>query len=136
MDAEILATKARKSINRFCFEECNAYCCRKGYLVLTKEESELVTQEKLIYLLKNKIIKKTDSERYALQINPCAALKDNKCMIHNNSDRPKVCNDFPLFLWANKIIHVSNRCLFVKQGLLYPYLAKFKIEGYKLSYDE
>ncbi len=46
MDAEQIAEKARKSISKFCYEECNAYCCRKGYLILNKDEVDVVTQGK------------------------------------------------------------------------------------------
>ncbi len=122
-------------MNTFCFEECKSYCCRKGYLVLTKEESEVVAGEKLESLIVKDVVKKTDDDNYSLHINPCPSLKDNKCSIHKDPKRPTVCREFPIFLWSNKVIHVSNRCLFVKQGLLYPYLAELKLKGYKLEYE-
>jgi len=46
MDVEKIAKKARKSISKFCSEECRSYCCRKGYLVLTPSQADLVTQKK------------------------------------------------------------------------------------------
>ena len=39
--AERIANKARTCISEFCYEECNAYCCRKGYLILTEKEQIL-----------------------------------------------------------------------------------------------
>ena len=41
-DAEQLAIHARASISNYCFTECKAYCCRKGYLLLNSEEVSLM----------------------------------------------------------------------------------------------
>ena len=58
MKAEEIAEKARRSISRFCAEECKAYCCRKSYLVLTVEEMGLVTQGMRDELEDRKILEK------------------------------------------------------------------------------
>ncbi|MFQ5474254.1 MAG: hypothetical protein ACE5DM_00290 [Candidatus Nanoarchaeia archaeon] len=42
---EAIADRARESISQYCIEECKAYCCRKGYLLLTPEEKALVAPD-------------------------------------------------------------------------------------------
>ena len=84
--------------------------------------------------LKNKkIVKKTKKEDYFLNLrNGCPRLKDNLCIIHNNSKRPVVCKQFPIFI-QNKKIKLSSWCLAVKMNLFYPYVHEFLKIGYKLS---
>ena len=38
-------------------EECNAFCCRKGFLILRENEVDLVTQNNRKKLTKEKILK-------------------------------------------------------------------------------
>ncbi len=139
MDAENIAQKARKSISKFCYEECKAYCCRKGYLILDKDEVDVVTQGKRKQLEKDKMLKKIKNGKYSLYMGnydfPCPSLKDNKCMIHNDPKRPKTCNDFPLFL-QGKVIRLSLRCLAVKQDLFYPYVKQLVVLGYIVKKED
>ena len=58
MDAEKLANEARNAISDYCFNECKAYCCRKGYILLTKEEADLLTHNKTEELIEKDEIKK------------------------------------------------------------------------------
>ncbi len=80
------------------------------------------------------MLKKIGNNKYSLYMgnsdSPCPSLKHNKCTIHNNSKRPKTCNNFPLFL-QGKLIRLSPRCLAVKQGKLYPYIKQLMALGYK-----
>ncbi|MFC1754317.1 YkgJ family cysteine cluster protein [Thermoproteota archaeon] len=115
--------QAKASISRYCMEECKAYCCRKGYLLLTPEEKELIAKD-----LKVKKLYRGD---YSLAL-PCPMLKDNKCSIHDNPKRPKTCKDFPIFITGNKV-RLSPRCLAVKEGKLYPFERKFLEAGYRLE---
>ncbi|MBU2561740.1 MAG: YkgJ family cysteine cluster protein [Nanoarchaeota archaeon] len=135
MDAEEIANKARKSIGRYCAEECKAYCCRKGYLVMTANESELVTQGMLAALMKKGVIVITPAGKYSMNMslleNGCPSLKDYKCAIHTKRGRPDTCKKFPLFI-EDKMIKVSQRCPAAKEGLLYPFIAKLVRMGYKL----
>jgi len=135
-EAEIIAEKARKSISRFCYEECKSYCCRKGYLNLDKNNVDLVTQGRKNELEAKKRLSKINENNYSLYIgdysSPCPSLKDHKCIIHKNPMRPLACKHFPLFLEKN-IIKLSSRCLAVKQGMLYPYISRLLKLGYKLS---
>ncbi|MBN1544906.1 YkgJ family cysteine cluster protein [Candidatus Woesearchaeota archaeon] len=136
MDAEKIADKARKSIGRYCAEECKAYCCRKGYLVMTADEAELVTQGRLAELMENGVIVITPTGRYSMNMglleNGCPSLKDYKCTIHMKRGRPDTCKKFPLFIEGSSI-KVSQRCPAAKEGLLYPYIAKLVRMGYRLE---
>ena len=67
MKAEEIAEKARRSISKFCAEECKAYCCRKSYLVLTSEEVDLVAQGARTGLEDKRIINKMKGD-YFLKI--------------------------------------------------------------------
>ncbi|MBU0461285.1 MAG: YkgJ family cysteine cluster protein [Nanoarchaeota archaeon] len=132
--AEEIAADARDSISKFCVEECKAYCCRKGYLVLTPSEAALVCGGKLKEFESRKIIKKLPFGQYSLFLgNPdgCPCLKENCCTIHKNPKRPDTCKTFPLFIEGNKI-KLSQRCLAVKQDMMYPYIAELLKKGYKL----
>lgn len=127
MEAENIAKKARKSISQFCFEECNAYCCRKGYLLLTKKELDLVAGKKQIKIQLQK------DNKYSLFLgDTCPSLQGNfKCKIHRNRNRPQACKEFPIFIYEKNII-LSGRCLAVKQGKFYPYIKQWLKLGYKI----
>jgi Fe-S-cluster containining protein len=137
MDAEKIADKARNAIGKFCMEECKAYCCRKGYLNMGPESVDIITQGKREELEEKKLLVKIDEGNYSLFMGnydqPCPSLKEDfRCMIHKNPKRPKACKEFPVFIRDNTL-HLSSRCLAVKQGLLYPYIKKILSMGYKLS---
>lgn len=133
-DPEELANKARESLSTYCFTECKAKCCRKGFLLLKAEEVPLmqgVDKEKL------KVIPTAeDGREFVLNLGEketgCPNLQDYKCMIHKNPNRPKACQDFPLFIWKNKTIMVTHACPGVRENMLYPFLAEFKMKGYKI----
>jgi len=137
MDAKKIAEKARKSISKFCIEECKAYCCRKGYLVLTTEEANLITKGKTKEFEEKGTLSRIKDKKYSLDLwnteFSCPSLsKDFKCSIHKNPKRPQACKDFPLFI-DGKTLKISPRCLAVRCGKLYPYIVKLLKEGYKLS---
>lgn len=123
VDAASIADKARKSIGRFCYEECNAYCCRKGALPIKVKELKLLGKEKHTSLIfyKNKLS----------IVLPCPSLKENKCTIHENEGRPEVCKEFPIFIKGNKV-KIVGMCLAVRNGLLYPYIKQFRSLGYEV----
>ena len=56
--AECIANKARKEIGKYCYEECKAYCCRKGYLILKPSQVDTVTQNRRTELEEKGILKK------------------------------------------------------------------------------
>ena len=131
--------EARNSISNYCFSECKAYCCRKGYLLLSSKEKDLVVGDHIKELTDNGCLVKTEKGEYSLDLDSkhegCPSLDGHKCRIHKELDRPKACKDFPLFIWENKIIRMSQRCPAVMNNLLYPYLAEFKSMGYSFSYE-
>lgn len=136
MDAEKIARKARKSISKFCMEECHAYCCRKGYLVIEEAELYAVTRGKQKELEGNSSLKKMLNGKYSLYMDDfsCPSLLDNKCMIHTSKNRPNTCLMFPLFIEGNNI-KLSPRCPAVKIGMFYPYIARLLKMGFTLCKD-
>ncbi|MGV8169264.1 MAG: YkgJ family cysteine cluster protein [Candidatus Nanoarchaeia archaeon] len=136
--AEELAVAARESISKYCYEECNARCCRTGYLLLTPKEVVVVqgTHEKKLEMIPAHT--KLDENAQVLHLesrhNGCPNLQNFKCIIHKNPERPKTCKDFPLFIWKDKVIMVTCECPAVRANKLYPYLSEFKKKGYKLVY--
>jgi len=135
IDAEKIAEEARNSISKYCFEECGAYCCRKGYLVLTEEEAKVVTRDDIAGFLKNNRIKKIKDNKYSFYLgdynHQCPCLKDLKCIAHKDPNRPLACRQFPVFI-EGKNLRLSPRCLAVKNNLLYPYVAKLVKNGFKI----
>ncbi|MFH1398698.1 MAG: YkgJ family cysteine cluster protein [Candidatus Woesearchaeota archaeon] len=128
MDAEYLAQQARKSLSKFCAEECSSYCCRTGNLVLSEKEFRLITKHN-----QANTIKKLANGKYCLEMTadqPCPCLDKNKCLIHGNPSRPVMCRQFPIFL-HNKTIYLSTRCPAVKKGLLFPFVKRLMLLGYK-----
>jgi len=45
-DVNKVANEARKSLSKYCMEECKSYCCRKGYIILKPTELDLVIGDK------------------------------------------------------------------------------------------
>ena len=132
-----LANLARKSISNYCHEECNAYCCRKGYLPLNDKEIRVVLKDKLVESCLNGQVKKTITG-YSFFMGKldhhCPCLIDNKCTIHKSKQRPQCCKDFPVFVdYEKKLIRFSPRCFAVKEGKFYSYEAKFLRLGFKLD---
>ena len=131
MDNERIANDARRSLSKYCYEECSAYCCRKGYLVLTEKEADIVTQGKKDEMIKEGRIKELKDGKYSMNLSPnCPSLVDNKCIIHKSHSRPKACKDFPLFLSTGEFMF-SGRCPAVRQGKLIPYSYKLVRNGMK-----
>jgi hypothetical protein len=127
---ERLAISARKSISSYCYNECLAYCCRRGYLLLSEKEVNLLKID--ITTLKILPVDK----RYIFNLSTgCPNLKKYKCIIHTNPDRPKTCKEFPLFI-SEKTIIITEDCPAVKDNMLYPFLAEFKKMGYEIKYSD
>lgn len=114
--------EARNSLKDYCAEECKAYCCRKGYLVMDEASAKLF-----------KNLKKINEKQYSVSLqDDCPNLINFKCIIHKNPDRPKACQDFPIFL-EGKTIKLSNRCLAVKEGKFYGFIKEMESLGYKIT---
>jgi Fe-S-cluster containining protein len=119
----LLADEARRFIGDFCYTECHAYCCRKGYLILKPDEVVHVVQKNKDVLIAKGSLRKLDNGNYSLFLgaHDCPSLRDYKCLIHQNSKRPDACRQFPIFLQDYRI-RLSSRCLAVKMNKLYPYI--------------
>ncbi|MBW2964232.1 YkgJ family cysteine cluster protein [Candidatus Woesearchaeota archaeon] len=135
MDAETIAQKARKAISSFCMEECKSFCCRKGYLPLRESEVDTVTQGKRKELMEQGILTLRADGKYSLYMGgtdmPCPSFQNDRCVIHTSRKRPLTCRQFPIFVDGNTV-RISARCLAAKAGLLYPYVARMKLLGYKI----
>jgi Fe-S-cluster containining protein len=128
-----IAEKARNSISDFCMTQCNAYCCRKGQLMLQSDEVDAVTQGKREELTRLKLLEKKEDGRYFLnfegEVDGCPSLTDDfKCSIYTDQKRPQTCRDFPIFLKGNEAVF-SHRCLAMKEGKFYPYIKQLKAIG-------
>lgn len=136
MNAELIAKQARKSLSSYCVEECRAYCCRKGYLVLNLKECELITGGRIKELSELGVLKPLEFGQWSLHLGnsnyPCPCLKDFMCTIHKRKYRPLACKEFPLFL-EGKTIRLSQRCPAVRAGKLYPFVHKLLRLGYTLQ---
>ena len=123
MKGEDIANRARKSISKFCMEECKSYCCRKGHLPLFDHEV------KLIFGDKSDLNKQLD-DKFSMDLSKgCPRLKDFKCTIHNNTKRPMTCKEYPIFVIGD-FVRLSSRCLAVRNNLLYPFVKEFMSAGY------
>jgi len=133
-----LANEARNHISEYCMTECNAYCCRKGYLILSSEEVDLLVGDKRSELEKNEFIKPQDDGLFSFSLSNdsghCPQLNGSKCMIHKNSSRPSTCSSYPIFInEEKKEIRLSPRCFAVRDNKLYLYVKKFLELGFKLN---
>ena len=137
MNAEKIADEARDSISSFCYEECHAYCCRKGYLLLNEFNADAVTKGKKEQMIKDETLKKLKDGEYSMGMSSlsdgCPSLKDFKCTIHKSPFKTKACHEFPIFIdEKNKTIGLSPRCPAVKTGKFYAYEHQWLKMGYKL----
>ena len=126
---EELANNARASISSYCYTECLAYCCRRGYLLLSDAEVEFFA-----HTTELKKMPFVDKERHIFNLHGgCPNLVDFKCRIHTNVLRPSACKDYPLFISSDTVV-VASDCPAVVENKLYPYLAEFKRLGMKIVY--
>ncbi|MBS3107845.1 YkgJ family cysteine cluster protein [Candidatus Woesearchaeota archaeon] len=133
MDAETIADKARNEISEYCYKECNAYCCRKGYLVLDEAQAKLITSNKIEDFEKNNFLKRIKDGKFSLNLGmTCPKLKDLKCTIHKENIRPEACKNFPIFIFGKMVIF-SSRCPAVKEGKFYAYEKRFMQLGYNIG---
>jgi Fe-S-cluster containining protein len=133
MNADKLIEKARREIGRFCIEECKAYCCRKGYLVLSEKEMNKITKN-TSEEWKKRNLKKISNGKYSMYLGencPCLQ-EDFTCKIHKSVNRPEVCRQFPFFVEGKEIL-LSPRCLAVKQGKFYKTVKLLMMQGYTVT---
>ena len=96
--------------------------------IATKEKQELLKKEGKIkeFPISGKIqIDFTNS------LGGCPALQENKCTIHKNPERPKVCHEFPIFVFVDQV-RISSKCPANQENKLYPYVRKLTELGFKI----
>ena len=126
MEGERIADEARKSISKFCMEECSSLCCRKGSIDVTKKELHKITgcEDSKSCMKKN--------GKFSLCLDKdCPRLKDNKCVIHSDKGRPDICREFPIFVRGRNVIF-SHDCPAVQSNKMYAFEHKFIKNGYSL----
>lgn len=126
MNIKTFLDDARLSIGDFCMNECNAYCCKKATLPLTKEEA--YTLKPLIP--KNKIIK--DDTYHLDLLDGCPFLKESMCTIHKEQIKPQICTTYPIFETENQI-KFSTACPAVQQNKFYGIIKQLLQSGYTLE---
>jgi Fe-S-cluster containining protein len=135
--AEQIADKARASISDFCINECGAYCCRKGYIMVRQHQlNQMASKEKQEILEKEGKIKEYPfagkiQVDFTNSLGGCPALKNNMCTIHKNPERPRVCHEFPIFILGDKI-KISQKCPAHQNNKFYPFIREFKELGFEI----
>lgn len=137
MDDEIKAIvdKAHHDVGSYCITKCKAKCCREGHFILhSEDEMNLMSGDKKKEFLKSKIAIKRDDSQYEFDFfkHSCPHLSEEfKCNIYENSNRFKICSDFPIFL-RYRTIFLATFCPAVKDGFFDEYMAKLKELGCKV----
>ena len=128
-----LLKNARNSISDFCMNECKSLCCRKGKLILLSDlEITAVVGDKKNEYLKDGTLVQSESGNliYDFSKVPCKNLfNESLCKIHKSNSRPKVCQDYPLFLKNNYVIKAST-CPAIENGLIDKELKEIEKLGY------
>ena len=132
---EKISEETKENLGEFCIKECRAYCCRKGYMIVTPDEARLLAGENFDKLIEDKTLRELSSGKFILQFHnnlggcPSLDLKDCTCKIHKNPGRPSTCRDFPIFI-VGREIKISPRCPAKKAGKFF----KFEHEAINLGY--
>ncbi|MFW5705053.1 MAG: YkgJ family cysteine cluster protein [Nanoarchaeota archaeon] len=114
--------------------ECKAFCCQNGKLLLqTPQEVQIIALEEISEFKNSKILTQSEcgNYHYNLEKKPCPHLKDSKCTIHTNPNRPRVCKDYPIFI-VRKFVLFSPSCPAVKAGMLNKFHEKIEKTGFKI----
>jgi Fe-S-cluster containining protein len=134
-DIQNLVYMALKEISEYCINECHAFCCRKGYLILKPEEVELVVGDKKDILIENGDLKEMNNGKFSLNLGNffgnCPQLENFKCKIHTNNKRPATCKDFPIFI-VGREIKISSRCPAKRENKFFRLVKEAEKNGYKI----
>lgn len=131
-----IADNARASISNYCINICEAKCCRSGKLLLqgaNEVKAVLHTQEHAQNLINKGILTPgNNSGNFHLNLEKtnCLNLIQNKCSIHKDPLKPKICDDYPLFFVKGYVL-ASPACNAVRDGLLDSYIEKLIKLGIK-----
>lgn len=134
-----LADEVRNGLSDFCINECKAFCCREGHLIVSDEELDLIANDenkKNLLLKEGSVMEKMFGKNLLNFKNSCGScpalnLNSLKCRIHSNEKRPRTCRDFPIFI-VGKEIKISSRCPAKAEGKFYGFEKKAKELGYNI----
>lgn len=134
-DISNLLSQARNSLGPFCKNTCHAQCCKLGKLLLSsKKQVRIISKGKMKRLYARSQLQDISSRRTDLILAPfgCPALTPSStCSIFHSSFRPKICDEYPLFL-RGKTVFVASSCLALRQGLLQETLQEIQSKGYRV----
>lgn len=136
---EKLADEMRESLSDFCINECKAFCCREGHLIVRDDELDLIcSSEAIVERLKTEgaIQEKMFGKNLLSFKNSCGScpaldLENCKCKIHSNHARPRTCKEFPIFIFG-KEIKISSRCPAKTEGKFFKFEKDAERLGYKI----
>ena len=130
-----LVNKTLENLSGYCINECHSFCCRKGYLILSSDELDLIIGDKKNILFEKGELKELLNGKYSLNLGnffgSCPMLKNFKCDIHGNKKRPGTCKNFPIFI-VGKEIKISSRCPAQKENKFYEFVHNVKKMKYRI----
>ena len=130
-----LAKEARESLGSFCMDVCKAQCCQRGFLLLMndKEIKTIVGNREKSYLKKGILSPSNNGYFYDSSKKTCKNLdkKNYSCREHNNTSRPLVCRDYPVFLVRDYVMF-GKTCVAVEKGMLDSYKKRFEEIGIRV----
>jgi Fe-S-cluster containining protein len=132
IDYEALFNKAREQISEFCINSCKALCCKKGFLpISTIDEVKIVLNKKFNYVMKNKLLEEKNNKFFLhLEKIHCPSLqKNSKCNVYTSNLRPKICAEFPIFIYGKKIM-IAEWCPAFQKGLFIDFIKEMKEKGF------
>ncbi|MFW5865982.1 MAG: YkgJ family cysteine cluster protein [Nanoarchaeota archaeon] len=127
--------EARKRIGLYCMNECKAKCCRMGRLLLTSpKQIRTISKGKMRRLYGQNVLSKRSDGEADLVLHPfgCPALSpQNKCSIFTSKQRPRICDEFPIFLRAKTVLFASS-CPAVNEGMFEKEIKQLKQQGLRV----
>jgi len=124
--------------------ECGGQCCMRNLQNLTARQVNLISNN-------NPEIKNLDGRplfvkkgkrwetRYANEYDGCPQLQsDNKCGIHDETDRPSACKNFPVFIYKElDIVRIDRLCPATRDlSTLADIIAKIREQGFTVYYGD
>jgi len=117
---ETLAQHARDTLGPFCMTTCGALCCKRGAIYLQSKKEETLFPQPLQQL--------TSSHSLKVNLEPkCIHLSEqHMCSIY--TQRPKSCNEFPVYVRGKTII-IASWCTGYQHNKLDSFIEQFTLLG-------
>jgi len=124
-----LLDEARIAIGTYCMSRCGAKCCRRGRLNMTADQADAVTMGRRTELEEKKALVKEWDGSFSLDLaHGCVCLDDELRCARYPDGRPRVCHDYPLFLFDDRLLAAPD-CPAVEEGLFAELLEKLRKKG-------